>query len=180
MQAPMRALRLDFCRTRRAPRWIAPVLMLLAAAFAAEVGFSFLKTYREVKKNEIALAKLDPRSYRPARRASAEEIAAAKDTLQRLSTPWDRLFGALEAAASENVALLAIQPDPKARTVLISGDSKDYLAALTYVLNLARSESLSRAQLVRHEMKPDPGKAVGFTVSAQWGEPRGASSRGGK
>ena len=165
----MQAIKLDFCRTRRAPRWVAPVLMLLAFAFSGDVALSFFRTYKEVKQNEVALAKLDPRSYRPARKASPEEIAVAKDTVQRLSTPWAKLFGALEAAASDQVALLAIQPDPKAGTVLISGDSKDYLAALTYVLNLSRSEALSRVQLARHEVKPDQGKTVGFSVSATWG-----------
>ncbi len=169
----MQALKIDFCRTRRAPRWVAPVLMLLALGFAGDVGMSFLEIHRQVKANEVALAKLDPKSYRPARNASAEEIAVAKETVQRLSMPWDRLFGALEAAASDQVALLAIQPDPKAGTVLISGDSKDYLAALTYVLNLSRSDALSRVQLARHEMKQDQGKAVGFSVSAAWGEMHG-------
>jgi hypothetical protein len=69
------------------------------------------------------------------------------------------------------VALLAIEPDPKTGTVLITGDSKDYLAALTYVLNLSRTETLSKVQLVRHEMKQnDPQKPVGFAVSASWVE----------
>jgi hypothetical protein len=165
----MQALNIDFSRTRRAPRWIAPVLMLLALAFTADVGMSFIKVHQEVKRNEVSLAKLDPRSYKPARNATAEEVAAARETLTRLSMPWDRLFGALEAAATDQIALLAIQPDPKAGTVLISGDSKDYLAALTYVLNLSRSEALAGVQLARHEMKPDGGKAVGFSISAQWG-----------
>ncbi len=165
----MQALKLDFCRTRKAPRWVAPVLMLAALGFCGDVGFSFLKERSAYLKNERALAALDPRSYKPARKASVEEIAAAKDTVQRLSMPWDSLFRALESAASDQVALLAIQPDPKAGTVLISGDSKDYLAALTYVLNLSRSDALSRVQLARHEMKQDQGKAVGFSVSATWG-----------
>jgi Tfp pilus assembly protein PilN len=165
----MQALKLDFCRTRKAPRWVAPVLMLLALGFCGDVAVSFLKERNSYLKNERALAALDPRSYRPARSASAEEVAAAKDTVQRLSMPWDKLFAALEQAASDQVALLAIQPDPKAGTVLISGDSKDYLAALTYVLNLSRSDALSRVQLARHEMKQDQGKSVGFAVQATWG-----------
>jgi Tfp pilus assembly protein PilN len=165
----MQALKLDFCRTRKAPRWVAPVLMLLALGFCGDVAVSFLKERSAYLKNERALAALDPRSYRPARSASAEEIAAAKDTVQRLSMPWEKLFAALEQAASDQVALLAIQPDPKAGTVLISGDSKDYLAALTYVLNLSRSDALSRVQLARHEIRQDQGKSVGFSVQATWG-----------
>jgi Tfp pilus assembly protein PilN len=174
----MQAIHIDFCRTRRTPRWAAPVLMLLAFALCGDVAVSFLQARTAYLKNEQALAALDPRSYRPARTASAEEIAAAKDTLQRLSMPWDRLFGALEAAATDQVALLSIEPDPKAGTVLISGDSKDYLAALTYVLNLSRTEALGRVQLARHELKKDQGNAVGFSISATWAPLQG--SRGGR
>jgi Tfp pilus assembly protein PilN len=165
----MQALRIDFCRSPSAPRWVAPLLLALAVAFAGDVGFSFFKAKQINSRNEIALAKLDPRSYKAARNASPEEIALARETVQRLSMPWDKLFGALEAAADEHVALLAIEPDPRAGTVVISGDSKDYLAALTYVLNLSHAEALSHVQLARHEVKSnDPQKPVAFSVSAAW------------
>jgi biopolymer transport protein ExbD len=75
---------------------------------------------------------------------------------------------ALESAASDKVALAAIEPDPKAGTVTISGDGKDYLAALSYVLNLSRTEGLERVQLVRHEQKNEGNGAVSFAVSAGW------------
>jgi len=89
--------------------------------------------------------------------------------VQRLSLPWDGLFSALESAASDQVALLAIEPDPRSGTVVISGTSKDYLAALTYVLNLRRDEKLGRVQLVRHEVKQnEPQRPVAFAVSASW------------
>ena len=53
--------------------------------------------------------------------------------------------------------------------MVISGDSKDYLAALSYVLNLSRSEALDRVQLVRHELKKDdPQAPVRFAASAAW------------
>jgi len=73
--------------------------------------------------------------------------------VQRLSLPWDELFIALESAASDRVALAAIEPDTKKGTVTISGDGKDYLAALSYVLNLSKTEGLEHVQLVRHEQK---------------------------
>jgi Tfp pilus assembly protein PilN len=166
----MQKLRLDFRRDSATPRWVAPALLAVALAFAGDVGFSFAKNLRLEKKNEAALARLDPRSLKPARNASAEELAAARETVQRLSTPWEKLLGALESAASDQVALVSIEPDPKAGTVKISGDSKDYLAVLTYVLNLSRAEALSGVQLARHEQKNDAQKTVGFSVSASWGK----------
>jgi Tfp pilus assembly protein PilN len=171
-QEPMQALRLDFRRGTGTPRWVAPAFLAVALAFAGDVGYAFAKNLRLEKKNEAALAKLEPRSFKTAAApaASPEEIAAARETVQRLSTPWEKLFGALESAANDQVALLAIEPDPKAGTVTISGESKDYLAALTYVLNLSRAEALSRVQLARHEQKNDPQRSVGFSVSATWGK----------
>ena len=166
----MQKLRLDFRRDSATPRWVAPALLAIALAFAGDVGFSFAKNLRLEKKNEAALARLDPRSFKPARNASAEELAAARETVQRLSTPWEKLLGALESAANDQVALLSIEPDPKAGTVKISGDSKDYLAVLTYVLNLSRAEALSGVQLARHEQRSDAQKTVGFSVSASWGK----------
>jgi len=167
----MQALRIDFCRRPPSPRWVAPLLLAVAVAFAGDVGFSFFKSKQTNSRNEIALAKLDPRTYKTARSATAEEIALARETVQRLSTPWDKLFSALESAADDQVALLAIEPDPRAGTVVISGDSKDYLAALSYVLNLSQAEALNRVQLVRHEVKAnDPQAPVSFAVSAGWKE----------
>ena len=121
----MDALKLDFRRASGTPRWIAPALLAIALAFAGDVGFSFVKNVRLQKKNEAALAKLDPRIFKSPPSASPEEIAVARDTVARLSLPWDKLFAALEAAASDQVALLSIDPDPKSGTVTISGDSKD-------------------------------------------------------
>ena len=163
------ALELDFVRRRRVSPWAGRALLAIAAVFAADVGFSVLKLRGDIVETQARLE----HSGRPvvaARKASPEEIAAARETVQRLSLPWPQLFTALESAASDQVALLAIEPDPKSGTVVISGDSKDYLAALTYVLNLSRAETLSQVQLVRHEAKQN---AVGFSVSATWSGGKG-------
>ncbi len=162
----MKRIDLDFVARRRSP-WAGRVLLALAVAFSADVALS----YRQAQSALEATAALASRSEArvPQRRASAEEVAQVRDTLARLSLPWDKLFGALESAASERVALLAVEPDSKTGTVVISGDSKDYLAALSYVLELSHNDSLSKVQLVRHELKAsDPQRPVAFTVTARW------------
>jgi hypothetical protein len=171
MAVKMRPLQIDFRRSPRSWPWAGPLLLATAVFFAGDVAFSYVKTANAMKRNEAALAKHDPRSYRPAKSAPAEEIALARETVQRLSTPWSNLFGAIEAAASDQVALASIEPDAKAGTVVIAGDSKDYLAALTYVLNLSQAGTLSKVQLVRHEVRQnEPNKPVGFSISAAWQE----------
>lgn len=168
----MRRLELDFGARRSSAPWAGRVLLALAAAFALDVAISYRDARAALELQQAKIAALQPRAA-PQRQVSAEELALVRETVQRIGMPWDRLFGALESAASEQVALLGIEPDPKTGTVVISGDSKDYLATLTYVLNLSRAEALTRVQLVRHEAKAsDPNGPVSFAVSAAWAEAR--------
>jgi hypothetical protein len=103
--------------------------------------------------------------------ASPEELAAAAETVRRISMSWDGLFAALESASSDKVALLGVEPDPKSQTVVITGEGKDYAAALAYVVELRRAGPLARVHLVHHEMKrDDPLKPVAFSVAASWSD----------
>jgi Tfp pilus assembly protein PilN len=98
------------------------------------------------------------------------ERAFARQTIKRLSMPWDELFDALEASGNGSIALLAIEPDAEARTVSLSGEAKDYLSALTYVANLGEQKTLTRVHLVRHELRQSGAvRPVAFVVSASWG-----------
>ena len=154
-------LELDFVARRRASPWVGRVLFAAALTVCADMGLQFYDLTRAISEGKTILVK----AGRPVKPVSAEEVAAARETVQRLSLPWTRLFAAIESASSDQVALTAIEPDPKSGTVKITGDGKDYLAALTYVLNLSRAEGLSSVQLLRHETRQG---SVGFTVSASW------------
>ena len=158
-------LDLDFVARRRASPWVGRVLLAAAVTICADMGLQYHDLSRIIAHGKGELAKVAPRGSQPARLASAEEVAAARETVQRLSLPWTKLFTAIESASTDQVALTAIEPDARAGTVKISGDGKDYLAALTYVLNLSRAEGLSSVQLLRHEARQG---SVGFTVSASW------------
>lgn len=165
----MQRIELDFVRRRPASRWAGRVLLAVSLGMAGEMAYTFAQLNHAVSANEAVVARAQPR--RQASAVSPEEVAAARETVERLALPWTRLFAALEGAASDQVALLAIEPDTKSGTVKISGDSKDYLAALTYVLNLSRSDALSKVELVRHEVKQnDPQKPVSFSIQAAWNE----------
>jgi hypothetical protein len=167
----MRAIDLDFRKPRAAAsRWAGPLLLAVAVAVLADVGVSYRAERERFAMKSAQLAKLEPRPRGEViRNASPEALAHARDTIERLSLPWESLFTALESAATDQVTLLAIEPDPKAGTVVIAGDGKDYLAALSYVLNLSRMESLRAVHLLRHEVRQqDPQRTVGFAVSAAW------------
>jgi hypothetical protein len=163
----MQRIEIDFVRVRRSSPWAGRALFAVSLAVAAHMASDYLRLRESLPGGEARVAAAQPRAG--ARRVSAEELDAARETVERLALPWGKLFGALESAASPQVALLAIEPDPRTGTVTISGESKDYLAALTYVLNLRQSESLANVQLVRHEQSGGGQRPVGFSVSASWG-----------
>ena len=164
-------LHIDFVARRRASPWVGRILLAAAVTVGADMGLQFYDLQQINRDYRVEFAKVGKRGSQPVRPASAEEVAAARETVQRLSLPWAKLFTAIESAATDKVALTAIEPDPRTGTVKITGDGKDYLAALTYVLNLSQSDALSNVQLVRHEVKQnDPQHPVAFSVSAAWNE----------
>ena len=165
----MQRIELDFIRRAPRSRWAGRVMLAVALGVAGDMAFTYAQLGTAVKANEAIVARAH--AHKPVQSASKEDVALARETVERLGLPWSTLFSALEAAATDRVALLAIEPDTKTGTVKISGDSKDYLAALTYVLNLSQSDALSNVQLVRHEVKQnDPQHPVAFSISAAWNE----------
>ena len=167
----MQTLKIDFQRKRRAAPWAGPLLAVLAIALSAEVGLSYQRAQDAAAAAEQRLATIGRNAERtrtavPQAGATREEMAAARETFQRLSTPWEKLFGALESSANGKIVLVGIEPDPKAGTVVISGEGPDYLAALNYVLDLERGGTLRQPHLVRHERRDDGH--VTFAVSASW------------
>jgi Tfp pilus assembly protein PilN len=159
----MQQLHIDFSGRRRGSAWLGRVLLALAAGVALDAAWSYHAARSTLNENQARVAQRTPGGAAP--KATPQEVAAVRETVQRLALPWDQLFGALESATSDKVALAGIEPDAKAGTVTITGDGKDYLAALSYVLNLSRTEGLERVQLVRHEQK---NEGVSFAVSAAW------------
>lgn len=175
----MRALDLDHVRARSRAPWVRYALAAAALAFGLDQGYYYLALGNDVAALEGSLSRSLSEGARrlvpqqPARVPAMEEIAMARDTVGRLSTPWERLFRALEGAHTEQVSLLSIEPDAEARTVAIHGEAKDYLAALTYLAGLAEQPALRRVHLVRHELQRNGSqRPLAFTVSAGWQEAR--------
>ncbi len=163
----MKRLELDFRGGPRGSRWLGPALLALGAAVCADAGWTYRALHDVVAQNEVRVARRAGAAPAPA--VSAAEHAAGRESVQRLTLPWDELFAALESAASDEVTLASIEPDVAKGTVTISGDGRNYLAALSYVSNLGRIEGLDGVQLVRHERKAaDPNGPVSFAVSAAW------------
>jgi Tfp pilus assembly protein PilN len=175
----MKAVELDFYRARPASPWAGWLLLAIALAFIADVGLSWIELRRDISTNEARLAQLEgPAAAARAveRRAAApEELTAARETVTRLTLPWDELFSALEAASTAGIALLSLEPDREGGTVIIRGEARDYASVLSYVEDLRRTKALRDVHLVKHEARDGKGNAaegapLAFSISARWKE----------
>jgi len=170
----MRALDLDYQRSGVRSPWAAWVLLAVAAAFAADLGFAYVELKAQLQRYEARAARLAQDlpaqiADKTDRKVLERELIYAHHTINRLGLPWGRLFKSLESAQTEGVALLSIEPDPQAGIVILSGEGKDYPAVLTYVAWLMSDKTLSDVQLVKHEIRVnEPQHPVFFVVSAAW------------
>lgn len=173
----MRALDLDYQVGAR--RSVIGAVVLVAGVLLATVALIEYRSMREelaaweIRVAEVrTAAKRGPTGVpRPPRDrdAAAEEIRLASRALQRLSSHWTELFGALESARADGVALLAIEPDPGRNTVKLTAEAKSAENMLAYVERLQGAEMLANVTLASHQIKQgDPLKPLRFAVTASW------------
>ena len=173
----MRALRLDYYSGRAA--FTAGTALLVVGALVATVAFFEYGALREkvsaweakVAAVRTAARRGDASVPRNARdqEAVVQEVKAAHAVLQRLSLPWDRLFGAFESVRANGVALLAVEPDPDKGTVKLTAEAKSDAEMLDYVERLQGVEMLANVTLAGHQVKTgDPMRVLRFAVVASW------------
>lgn len=169
----MGPLELDYLRSGARSRLALLALAAFAVAFTADTALHYRSLVREVTAKELRVARVAAARPHIAQKADAptvtsDEIASARDIARRLSIPWNSLFLALEAAKTDGVALLAVDPDAENRAVMLSAEAKDYAAVLAFIGNLDQQPALDRVYLSHHEQKRGGSHAVAFSVSAAW------------
>ena len=173
----MRALRLDYVAGREA-RWTGTALLVAGALLAALALLEQRAVREELTVQQTRLEQVRASGKRAAAGAprgaadpqmAAQEVKAAQLALQRLSLRWDRLFGALEAAQVNGVALLAIEPDAGKSMLRLSAEARSAEDMLNYVARLQASEGLAEVVLASHQIKQgDPLQPLRFAVVAAW------------
>jgi hypothetical protein len=108
------------------------------------------------------------RLRRPENVLAPEEAAALRQAYAAIGVDWERLFGAIDAAISEDVALVSVRPSISGKSLQISGEARNLGAALAFVEALRR-EPLSQVVLVSHQLKQtDPQRPYIFEIAAAW------------
>lgn len=176
----MEPIRVDFLRNPRAPS-ATGVAFLLAGVLAAATSVSwYLSVSGEVERLEATAGEMKRMTRRaPGRmtesprdtRELQQEVRIANQVVRQMTLPWDRLFRELEVAASQEVALLAVQPDVASRQIRISGEAVSFKAMLDYSRRLEQTDTLGEVVLLGHEVRSqDPQRPVAFSLSAGWSE----------
>lgn len=105
----------------------------------------------------------------PATDVLKAELARASDTVRALKLPWSEVFGALEAASSADVSLLALDPQPDKRMLKLHAEARNMEAVLAYLRALAGNPVFLAVNLQSHQVQQaDPLHPVRFLVLVEW------------
>ncbi|WP_306391111.1 PilN domain-containing protein [Telluria beijingensis] len=178
----MRRTRIDFAppslrRTlfRAPPTLVYAVPGVLALCIPALLmGRQYVEQQEELRDLQAALAARSappPVVAPPAPKVAVSpgQAGAVNAAILQLNLPWRDLAAALGEATPNSIALLALEPDAKRRTVRISAEARTSDEMLAYITRLQAEEWFSSVVLLRHEvMEQDPNRPLRFQVSVQW------------
>jgi hypothetical protein len=96
---------------------------------------------------------------------SQVEIKQLEETINILSTPWNKVLSEIEHANQTDIALLSIQPSIKKQTLLLSGEAKNLPAVLSYIKQLEAQPMLEEVYLQKHSTnEANVSKPIMFTI----------------
>lgn len=165
----MRPVEIDFVRRR--PVWIVWVLIAVVLLIAFDMGRSYFSARRSLAMGDRP-PEVQRRGSSNEENVSAQtqrELDLARRVLVELSLPWDALFRSVEMAAGKNVALLSIEPDVGRGQVRITGEARDYVSALNFLVRLEEGRTLERVHLLNHELREeDPDRPYRIALVGHW------------
>lgn len=149
---------------------------LAAVCIAAWSGWGYLQLQQKVDTWQADSQRLRRNEIQPRVVNTPEdqerlksELRFASRVIEKLDTPWDALFGAVESAFNEQVTLLSVEPDTERREVRLLAEAKNLTTMLDYVQQVRESPVLKNGYLVDHQInQQDPLRPVRFTVTAGW------------
>lgn len=176
----MQPLRLDYADHKKLRQQFGYVWLSLAVLLAVNIAWYFNGLRQEVLQIEAKKSRLEQsvKSQVTSREVShlapeklAEVIQFSNRAIYQLNLPWDVLFTQLEAAKSEGIALLGIEPNAQNTAIKVEGEAKDYAAMLKYVRTLSEQGVLQGVYLTEHKMdEQNPDKPIHFILEASWAE----------
>lgn len=98
---------------------------------------------------------------------SEQQIVAINSAIGQLNTPWSALLDGFERVASDEIALLQIEPDHRRRLVKGVAETKDHQRMLNYLERLGAGAPFAGAIVTRQEVnEKDPNRPLRFMFEA--------------
>lgn len=172
----MKALDFEFARSaHRLRRWLRAAGLVLLAAVTLVEGtrvYSAWHRYRDVQGEHMRLE----HAAREARRAAeAPEPETSKDLLRaeaemrrRLSIPWGRLFAALDGSVDQDVALLSLDPDAAAGTLVMVAEARTAEAAAGFVKRLRETTVFREIYISENSTHGKDPQVLRVTIRSRW------------
>jgi hypothetical protein len=96
-----------------------------------------------------------------------EQAKSAEAVVRQLTLPWAGLIGAIEQAATKDVAILQLQPDAEQRLLRVTAEARHRDAMFEYLRRLGAAQELANVVLVSHQVqRDDPQQPIQFSVQA--------------
>ncbi len=175
----MKPVRIDFApaSVRRSVSATGPAGWLLAgaglalcvSAAVALVALHGEQVRNDARERRVAGAPAPVRVAQVSVAVPPAQANAVNGALLQLNLPWRDLAEAIEAATPPNVALLALDPEPKTRTLRIQAETKNSADMLAYVEQLKAQEFFVGAALIKHDInEQDTNMPLRFTLEVRW------------
>ena len=157
--------------------WVMAVVALLMCVAAGALGVRLLAQQRQDQaqlnaaltraKAPVMVAVAVPRTP-----ISEPQAASVNSAVMQLNLPWRALHDAIGAATPASIAMLALEPDARRRSIKITAEAKTSDAMIAYVEALKEQELFNGVALTRHEINElDPNKPIRFQLEAEWSAP---------
>ena len=173
----MQAVNLDYLASKR---WVGLGMVALALGIMGLllVTLHYRNLSQKISDQEMLHAKLQaqekstyilPASEVRSDEQTARETKQVNAAIHQLSLPWKDLFAAIETTRTNNVAVLAIEPEVNKGLVNISAEAKKLDSMLDYAASLQKVILFREVVILNHQVQEqDPEKPIRFVVQAAW------------
>lgn len=146
------------------------VLLVVALAMSAVVAERYLSVREDLARLQTQAGLVLPggRAARALPKERLDEQAkSAEAVVRQLTLPWASLVGAIEGAATRDVAILQLQPDAEHSVLRLTAEARNRDAMFEYLKRLGAARELTNVVLVSHQVQKDePQQPIQFAVQA--------------
>jgi hypothetical protein len=169
----LRRLELDYIAAPRRKRWLGYALLAVSLVVAADLVLRYRDAQIELDRTETAKGLLSTERGAPKaipKQRLDEQVKNAEAVVRQLTLPWAAIIHTIEEVATDDVAILQLQPEAQQRLLRITAEARDQESMLAEVRRRAGAKTLFNVHLVNHRVQlDDPQRPIQFSVQARFG-----------